>query len=178
MRRNLKFTFANRYRYLKVKNKLARCGKDVYIDKNVELMRFIQNISIADNVVIKEGAKLCACNEQASIHIGKNTTIGYYTFLISSSSIVIGDDCLIAPFVYIITDNHTIEKSRKINEQENVSEPIKIGNDVWIGAKATILKGVTIGDGAVIGTNAVVTSDVPPYTIVAGIPAKIIRERV
>ncbi|NDO46538.1 CatB-related O-acetyltransferase [Clostridium sp. MD294] len=54
---------------------------------------------------------------------------------------------------------------------------IVIGNDVWIGYEAVILAGVTIGDGAIIGTRAVVTKDVPPYTIVAGVPAKIIRKR-
>lgn len=54
---------------------------------------------------------------------------------------------------------------------------IVIGNDVWIGYEAVILSGVTIGDGAVIGTRAVVTKDVPPYTIVGGVPAKPIRKR-
>ena len=54
---------------------------------------------------------------------------------------------------------------------------IVIGNDVWIGYEAVILSGVTIGDGAIIGTRAVVTKDVPPYTIVGGVPAKLIRKR-
>lgn len=54
---------------------------------------------------------------------------------------------------------------------------IVVGNDVWIGFEAVIMAGVTIGDGAVIGTRAVVTKDVPPYTIVAGIPARPIRRR-
>ena len=54
---------------------------------------------------------------------------------------------------------------------------IIIGNDVWIGYEAVILAGVTIGDGAVIGSRAVVTKDVPPYTIVGGVPAKTIRRR-
>lgn len=52
-----------------------------------------------------------------------------------------------------------------------------IGNDVWIGYEAVIMPGVTIGDGAIVGTRAVVTKDVPPYTIVGGIPAKPIRKR-
>ena len=54
---------------------------------------------------------------------------------------------------------------------------IIIGNDVWIGYEAVILAGVTIGDGAIIGTRAVVTKDVPPYTIVGGVPAKPIKKR-
>ena len=60
---------------------------------------------------------------------------------------------------------------------EKKEESTIIGNDVWIGAKAIIRSGVTIGDGAVIGAGAVVTKDVPPYAIVAGVPAKIIRYR-
>ena len=68
-------------------------------------------------------------------------------------------------------------------EKENVAQAwdqkgdIIIGNDVWIGYEAVILSGVTIGDGAVIGCRAVVTKDVPPYTIVGGVPAKPIRKR-
>ncbi len=68
-------------------------------------------------------------------------------------------------------------------EKENVTEAwdnkgdINIGNDVWIGYEAVILAGVTVGDGAVIGTRAVVTKDVPPYTVVGGVPAKPIKRR-
>ena len=58
-----------------------------------------------------------------------------------------------------------------------IKEIINIGNDVWIGYEAVILAGVTVGDGAVIGTRAVVTKDVPPYTIVGGVPAKPIKRR-
>lgn len=65
-----------------------------------------------------------------------------------------------------------IEKS-----YDRFSEPLSIGNDVWIAAGSIITRGVTIGDGAVIAANAVVTKDVPPYAIVAGSPAKIIKYR-
>lgn len=60
---------------------------------------------------------------------------------------------------------------------EKFSQPVEIGNDVWIGCNSTILRGVTIGDGAVIAANAVVTKDVPPYAIVAGVPARVIKYR-
>ena len=70
------------------------------------------------------------------------------------------------------SDNHTI-----IGGKEKTA-PIKIGNHVWIGARATILKGVKIGDGAVVAAGAVVTRDVPPNTLVGGVPAKIIKENV
>ena len=66
---------------------------------------------------------------------------------------------------------------KDITSAWNNKGDIIIGNDVWIGCEAVIFSGVTIGDGAIIGTRAVVTKDVPPYTIVGGVPAKPIRKR-
>lgn len=68
-------------------------------------------------------------------------------------------------------------KKENVTESWNNKGDIIIGNDVWIGYEAVIMSGVNIGDGAIIGTRAVVTKDVPPYTIVGGVPAKIIRKR-
>ena len=140
-------------------------------------MRYPQNISLGDNMVIKSGARICACNEKAIVSIGKNTTFGYHTFLFASEKIEIGDDCLIAPFVYIVDSDHSIEKGKNINAQPNQTAPIKIGNDVWIGTGVKILKGVNIGNGAVVASGALVKDDVNPYEIVGGIPAKKISER-
>lgn len=68
-------------------------------------------------------------------------------------------------------------KKENVTESWNNKGNIVVGNDVWIGYEAVIMAGVTIGDGAIIGTRAVVTKDVPPYTIVGGVPAKTIRKR-
>ena len=65
----------------------------------------------------------------------------------------------------------------KIIKFTNGCIPVTVGNDVWIGARAIIMDGIKIGDGAIIGANSVVTKDVPPYAIVAGCPAKLIRYR-
>jgi acetyltransferase-like isoleucine patch superfamily enzyme len=65
----------------------------------------------------------------------------------------------------------------RINEQPCSVKPVKIGKDVWLGANVAVLTGVEIGDGAVVGANAVVTSDVPCMSIVAGVPARILRYR-
>ena len=177
LRKHLKFSLKNRFRLFVAKNKLGNCGDDVWIDKNVELLRYKKNLYIDSNVVIKEGAKICPCNTEAEIYIGKNTTIGYHNFIFSSKNIRIGDNCLIAPFVYIVDSNHQIDKSNLINEQPNVTDEIIIGNDVWIASNTTILKGVTIGNGAVIAANSVVNKSIPEYQIWGGSPAKKIGER-
>jgi acetyltransferase-like isoleucine patch superfamily enzyme len=140
-------------------------------------MRFPGNIFISDNVIIKEGARICSCNKDALIKIGCNTTVGYHNFYFYSSKIEIGNDCLIAPFVYIVDSDHRHEKAMRINMQPNETAPIIIGDDVWIASNVTILKGVTIGEGAIIAANSVVNCDVPSNTIFGGSPAKYIGER-
>jgi acetyltransferase-like isoleucine patch superfamily enzyme len=85
---------------------------------------------------------------------------------------LIENDLLIAPKVSIITENHPVNpKERKILDLRSV----KISRNVWIGASATILPGITIGENSVIAAGSVVTKDVPANTVVAGIPAKIIK---
>jgi acetyltransferase-like isoleucine patch superfamily enzyme len=173
LRKYTRITIKHRLRIFLQKRRLGSIGNDVYIDKNVDLMRFPRNIFLKDNLIIKEGARICSCNENAIIKIGNNTTVGYHTFIFASNSIEIGDDCMIAPFVYLVDSDHGISRSERMNKQANQAAPIKIGNDVWIGTGAKILKGVTIGDGAIIAAGAVVKDDVPAYKIVGGIPAKI-----
>jgi acetyltransferase-like isoleucine patch superfamily enzyme len=178
LRQHLKFTLLNRWRARHNKLNGVKLGTNVFIEKNVQLMRYPDKISIGNDVVIKEGARICACNSKAGIIIGHNTSIGYHSFIFSSANISIGNDCLIAPFVYIVDSDHEIAKDRLINEQPNISDPIKIGNDVWIASNVTILKGVTIADGAVIAANSVVNSNVGAYEVFGGTPAKKISERI
>ena len=176
-RSHLKFGLLNYIRYLYFKTLLGKCGKNVYFEKNVQLFRFTKNIAIGDDVVLKEGAKVCTANSDSAISIGARTTIGYYTYIFASDKISIGSDCLIAPFVYIVDSDHNIEKEQKINEQPNNVAPVKIGEGVWIATGAKILKGVEIGNGAVVAAGAVVTQNVNDFSIVGGIPAKVIGER-
>jgi len=157
--------------------RLGHLGQKVWIDKRVEFMRFPQNIAIQDEVVVKEGARICACNEKAQISIGARTTVGYHTFIFASENITIGHDCLIAPFVYLVDSDHSIAKGTNINQQPNNTAAITIGNDVWIASNVTVLKGTTIGDGAVIAANSVVKGDVGENEIWGGSPAKKIGDR-
>ncbi len=178
LRKHLKPTLATRWRYFKHSLKLGALGQGVYFENKVHLMRYPKNIFLGDNMVLKAECRICPCNENATIKIGKNTTVGYHTYMFASEKIEIGQDCLIAPFVYIVDSDHTIDKKLPINKQPNQTAPIVIGNDVWIGTGAKILKGVTIEDGAVIAAGALVKDDVKSYSIVGGIPAKKISERV
>lgn len=177
LRKHLKFTWKNRWRAYLQSNRIGFLGKKVFIDKNVELQRFPKNISVDNYAVLKEGSRICACNADAKISVGKNTTIGFHTFIYASEKITIGNDCLIAPFVYIVDSDHSAEKGILINQQANKTAAVTIGNDVWIGTGAKILKGTTIEDGAVIAAGALVSGHVKSNEIFGGIPAKKISER-
>jgi acetyltransferase-like isoleucine patch superfamily enzyme len=177
LRKHLKFTWKNRWRAFQERKRIGFLGEQVFFDKNVELQRFPKNISIDNYAVLKEGSRICACNETAKISIGKNTTVGFHTFIFASENIKIGDDCLIAPFVYIVDSDHTAKKGTLINQQPNDTDPVSIGNDVWIGTGAKILKGTTIEDGAIIAAGAVVSGHIKNNEIFGGIPAKKISER-
>lgn len=177
LRKHLKFTKKHLKRLRKYQGVLKSCGENIHIDKNVQILRYPQNVSLGDNIVLKEGVRICACNETSEIEVGDNTTVGYHTFIFSSESISIGSNCLIAPFVYMVDSDHVIARDQLINEQPNNSAAVKIGDDVWLGTGAKILKGVTIGDGSVIAAGAVVSADIPAYEIYGGVPAKKIGER-
>lgn len=79
------------------------------------------------------------------------------------------------PFIHL--PNYGIFNDGEVIPSDMQNKPLRIGNDVWIGCNSTILRGVTIGDGAIIAANALVNRDVPPYAIVGGVPAKIIKYR-
>lgn len=122
-----------------------------------------------------EGAAIVV-GEGAMISLGRNSYMNE-SFIQCANSITIGDDCAIAGHVLIQdSDFHVILDENGFPKP--VSKPVIIGNKVWICAKATILKGVTIGDGAIIAAGAVVTKDVPAHCVVAGNPAKVVRENV
>lgn len=109
---------------------------------------------------------------------GKNTVFGKNVFLNSGchfqdqGGITIGNGTLIGHNVVLATINHDFDPK---NNRKNHYAPIKIGNHVWIGSNATVIPGVEIGDWSVVAAGAVVTKDVLPYTVVGGVPARIIK---
>jgi len=107
-----------------------------------------------------------------NIKLGKNVFINHACTFMDRGGITIEDDTKIGPKANLITSNHPLDPDRR---KELISTPIWIKKNVWIGAAATILPGVTVGENSVIAAAAVVTQDVPSNTVVAGVPAKVIR---
>ncbi len=109
-----------------------------------------------------------------NITIGRTVFIGYECAFTGHAAIDIADEVMIAHKVNLITAGHPVEPDQR--REYITAEPIKIDTNVWIGAAATVLPGVHIGEGAVVAAGAVVTHDVPPATVVAGVPATVIRK--
>ena len=124
------------------------------------------------NINIEHGAIF-----SKSIVIGDNSGIGIDCVL--QGEIVIGNNVMMGPQVWIYTRNHEHGRTDipMIKQGFEQSQKVVIEDDVWIGARVTILPGLTIGRGSIIGASAVVTKDVPEYSIVAGNPAKVVKMR-
>lgn len=115
------------------------------------------------------------CDYGRNIHIGNHFFANFNLTILDEARVEIGDNVFIGPNVSIYTACHPLDaESRRTGVEW--AENVTIGNDVWIGGSATILPGVNIGDGAVVGAGAVVSRDVEPYTIVAGNPARKIKD--
>ena len=127
-----------------------------------------------DNVLIKHGAYF---GDRSEVRLGHNAQIGHNARL--DHDVTIGNVVVMGPDVVLMSASHAFDDlSRPINQQGALPRrPIVIGNDVWLGTRVIVLPGVRIGDGAVIGAGSVVTRDVPARAIVAGAPARFIRER-
>lgn len=124
------------------------------------------DISIGDWCYIGEGARVWS---SGSIHIGDRVLISHNVNIFDSLTHPLSAQLRHAQFKAITQTGHP--SFIDLGER-----PVTVNNDVWIGANACVLRGVTLGEGAIIGASAVVTHDVPPFTIVAGNPARVIRE--
>ena len=127
-----------------------KCGKNIDIGRRVKL--------------------------SSRIEIGNNSGIGDGCYI--QGRVIMGDDIMMAPEVAIIATNHRYDKTDiPMNQQGKVDATVIIGNDVWLGYRSIICAGVKIGSGAIIAAGAVVTNDVPEYSVVAGVPARVIKKR-
>ncbi len=109
-----------------------------------------------------------------NITVGRTVFIGHECAFTGHAPIDIADEVMIAHKVNLVTAGHPVEPAKR--REYITAEPITIDSNVWIGAAATVLPGVHIGAGSVVAAGAVVTRDVPPATLVAGVPATVIRK--
>jgi acetyltransferase-like isoleucine patch superfamily enzyme len=131
-----------------LQRRLRSCGSHLVVSQGV-FFEFPERIDLGDRVFVNRG-----------------------TLITAHTDIHIGDDVLIGPYVVINSGDHNYaDPTQPIASQGHTAGPITIGSDVWLGAHCVILRDVKVGDGAVVAAGAVVIDDVPPRTLVAGIPA-------
>lgn len=175
---------ANRFRTLFYSRCFKSFGKGSFIRK-IEQIENPKYVIVGSNTYLQNWITLTAwpqnVHKDVMIKIGDGCCFGAFNHITATNYIEIGDNCLTGKWVTITDNSHGSTdiddmllppSKRKVFSKGSVV----IGKNVWIGEKATILSGVTIGDGAVIAANSVVTKNVPPYSVVGGVPAKIIRQ--
>ena len=129
--------------------------------------------SLGDYSVIESFA--CINNAVGDVIIGDHTRVGLHNTIIGP--VEIGSHVNLAQGITVTALNHNFsDANKRIDEQGVSTSPVTIEDDVWIGANAVILPGVTIGEHCVVAAGAVVTKDVPPHSLVAGVPAKVIKK--
>lgn len=151
-------------------------GIHLNIDTDVIIKNF-KNIVIGDNVCIGKGSFLYA--NEGYLKIGNNCLFNTNVQLgAAQGELIIGDDVIMGTNSVLRSADHNYERlDIPIREQGHVSGKIIIENDVWIGSNVVITSNVRIGRGSIIGAGAVVTHEIPPYSIAAGVPARVIRQR-
>lgn len=164
------------------RSRCADYGRGFKLIQNMPLVQGNLQIHLGDNVVI-DGTNTfesTAVLDNPTLRIGSNTFIGYHVALSVGKEISIGQNCFIAKEVTISdNDGHPLDPIQRASHervQPDQIQPVHIGDYVWIGSYSVILKGVTIGKAAIIGANSTVTKDIPPFTIAAGNPAKVLKK--
>ena len=166
-----------------VQKNFAQFGNSIIMWKPYTLLG-TQNIYIGNNVVIESGVQLatyCTKDYKPEIHISDNTLIRRNSHITAINKIRIGENVLTGTNVLISDNAHGESSKQDMNIQPTSRKLVSKGevvieDNVWIGNNVCILGGVKIGIGSIIGANAVVTKDIPPYSIAAGVPAKIIKK--
>lgn len=163
--------------------RIALFNKNIKIDKGVKFYKNVSvktplggEINIGKNTVIYSGAMIQTYG--GDIRIGENCTVNPYVILYGHGGLNIGNGVRIAAHCVIIPANHTFDSIDKfIYEQGVTGKGITIEDDVWIGANVTILDGVVIKKGTIVAAGAVVTKSTESFSIIGGVPAKLIKKR-
>lgn len=152
-------------------------GRNVKIHGNTSLDASSSGaLAIGDRVILDRYAYLNA--SRGGVRIGAGTAINNFSVVNGTGGVEIGRNVLIGPNVQIISYQHNYrDRGLPIKQQGTTGKKIEIGDDVWIGASTVILAGVVIGQGSVIGAGSVVTRSCAPYSVLAGVPARLMKER-
>jgi len=161
-----------------------RMGKMVLISDNVEINALSKqgvvlgnNVSIHRNTIIECTGVIRELGE--GLVIGNNVGIAQNCFIQVRGFVSIGSNVMFGPNVSIFSENHGFEQTDvPMIKQPTMRKGVTIEDDVWLGTQSVILDGVTIGKGSIVAAGAVVNISVPPYCIVGGVPAKIIKSRI
>ncbi len=157
-----------------------KIDSSVTLEKNIELFQGKKNaIKIGEKSFIGYGVRIKA-GFDGEIEIGKNVYVHDYTFIFAHSKLIIGDNTLISPNVFITDFDHKYPHSKYKNllssKDGYVDKTVFIGKNVWIGANSVILPGVSIGDDSVVGAGSIVTKNVPSGSIAVGNPARVVKK--
>jgi acetyltransferase-like isoleucine patch superfamily enzyme len=155
--------------YTKMFKKYMRIGDGTIITVGTKITN-PSKISIGENCTLGTGTRLYTELVSGNLTIGHNVQVNNNVYLDFSGDLIINDNCLISEETKIYTHSHGYDP-----RSTPIPQPSIIGRDVWIGSRAMLMAGVNIGDGAIIAAGSVVTKDVPAYSIVAGNPAKVIK---
>lgn len=158
-------------------------GKFLRLGNQVFLSALSKNgIQFGDNVSIGAYSRIIVStslhNIGNKITIGNNVGIGEFAYLGGAGGLEIGDECIVGQYWSCHPENHNYDDLNVSIRHQGVSRKgIKIGKNCWIGSKVTVLDGVQIGDGCIIAAGSVVTQSFPENSIIAGVPAKILKNR-
>jgi acetyltransferase-like isoleucine patch superfamily enzyme len=151
----------------------------VYLGRGVELSarKGYGRIVLGRWVHLGDGNRLRA--HEGTLRIGDKTVLGRENTLNCYLDLEVGPRCIVADWVYMCDfDHRTDDVHRPIKDQGIVKGPVRIGDDVWVGVKASVLRGTDVGRGSVLAAHTVVRDEVPPFSVVAGVPGRVVRDRV
>ena len=157
--------------------KQIKTGKNTIIGRNVRFfLTDNAKLKIGDNSIIDDSVRFVLTKPYPNVEIGNQVAVSYGCVIAAKSTITIGDFTRIGVGVIIRDNTHNYKKGQLLLQSDAIIKSIKIGSNVWICDRAIIFPGVTIGDNAVISANSIVINDVPSGTVVAGQPARVLKE--